>query len=102
MATTLTKTNSTLNESYKVTSDEFVGIANLIKNLQTDVVTNLNGQLYVKKEDGTQGDYVGNFNGMVKDGKMVYTTSQMTCEGFNKVMNLVAELENLLLKTDNA
>lgn len=97
MATEMKKVSSTLNENYNVTSDEFVGTVNAVKNETTGDLTNLNGQLYVKKSDGTQGAYVGNFSGTLRDGSMVYTTSQMTREQYTSVMELIGEIEAQLL-----
>lgn len=98
MATEMKKVSSTLNENYNVTSDEFVGTVNAVKNETTGVLTNLNGQLYEKKDDGTQGEYVGNFSGTVRNGSMVYTTSQMTREQYTKVMDLIGDIESQLIK----
>lgn len=98
MATELKKVSSTLNENYNVTSDDFVGTTNAVKNTTSNQLTNLNGQLYEKKDDGTQGAYVGNFNGVLRDGTMVYTTSQMTREQYMKVMTLIGDIESQLIK----
>lgn len=97
MATELEKVSSTLNENYKVKSDSFVGTVNTVENATTDQLMNINGQLFDKNEDGSQGPYVANFSGSMHEGKMFYTTSQMTREQYDSVMTLIGDIESQLI-----
>ena len=98
MSVTLKKTSSTLNENYNVENEKVMGTVTTVSNQETKKLIRMDGQVYGKKEDGTQGVYIGNFNGMLKDGAMKYTTSQMTRAEYNIVMDLTEELEKELVK----
>lgn len=93
------KTSETLNENYNYADDEVMGNLVLVKNEDGGVVS-MNGQVYAKKPDGTQGAYIGNFNGQMQDGVMRYSTSSMTRQQYELVMDLIDELEKKLFPTE--
>ena len=92
------KTSATLNENYDYSDDSVMGTVNVHSDPETNAIVSMNGQVYEKTKEGTQGAYIGNFNGQMQNGVMKYTTSQMTREQNNIVMDLVEELEQELIK----
>lgn len=93
------KTSATLNENCNYADDEVMGNLVLVKNEDGGIVS-MNGQVYQKKSDGTQGAYIGNFNGQMQDGVMKYGTSSMTRQQYELVMDLIDELEKKLFPTE--
>lgn len=94
----LKKTSATLNENYNYSDDSVMGTVNVQYDPDTKAVVSMSGQVYEKTKEGTQDAYIGNFNGQMKKGVMKYTTTQMTREQNNIVMDLVEELEQELIK----
>lgn len=94
----LKKTSATLNENYDYSDDSVKGTVNVQSDPETNAVVSMNGHVYEKTKEGTQGAYIGSFNGQMQNGVMKYTTSQMTREQNNIVMDLVEELEQELVK----
>lgn len=96
METTTKLISSCLNENYAFEDEKVMGNTTVVT--KENKVVELNGTVYEKKADGTQGKFIGNFNGRVSDdGTFMYTTSQMTRQQYNTVMQLTEELENQLI-----
>lgn len=92
----LTKTSAKLTETYRAINDAVLCKASVVWDSMKEQVTNLDGQVYALK-DGKQGDYIGSFNGVLANGVMTYSTSQMPRQQHSKVMQVVEELEQSLI-----
>lgn len=51
------------------------------------------GQVYRKNDDGVQGEYIGNFNGTMRDDKMKYSLSEMQRSDADIVWTAIEEIE---------
>lgn len=51
------------------------------------------GSVFTVKEDGSNGDYIGNFNGNCHDGSWKHSLSEMTCQQAIIVYEAIAEIE---------
>lgn len=55
MSVTLKKTSNALNENYNVENEKMTGTVTTVSNQETKKIIRMDGQVYRKKEDGTQG-----------------------------------------------
>lgn len=69
-----------LNVQYGYSNESLLVDGSYMENQEGGVLAQINGQCYAKKEDGSRGSNVGNFNGYRRGGVMKYTTSEMTPE----------------------
>ena len=68
-----------------------------IQTLQT-----VSGSVYkVPTKVGGQGEYIGNFNGYMRDGEVKYSISEMSRKDANKVWDAIDEIEQNILGTNN-
>ena len=88
--------NETKNTQYGYDNTDVIVNGNYNTNTKDGVVMNISGSVYRKNSSGEQGEYIGNFNGQMVNGVMKYTTSQMTRQQYNLVMDLIDELEEEL------
>jgi hypothetical protein len=49
---------------------------------------------------GGQGEYIGNFNGYMRDGEVKYSISEMSRKDANKVWDAIDEIEQNILGTN--
>lgn len=69
-----------LNIQYGYSNESLLVDGSYVENQTDGTLVQINGQCYVKKEDGTRGNSVGNFSGNIRDGVMKYSTSETTPE----------------------
>lgn len=93
----LKKTSATLQENYNYSDGNVMGTVTVNSDQVSGEKTSANGQVYEKKADGSQGAYIGNFNGQLVNGVWKYGTSQMSREQYETVMDLLDEIEKELL-----
>ena len=60
----------------------------------------IGGSVY-NDNNGEQGDYIGNFNGYMRDGEVKYSISEMSRKDANKVWDAIDEIEQNILGTNN-
>lgn len=86
-------TSSTLNSNYEFKNDYVVVNGNFVKDAKTDVLLNISGTAYRKNAQGEQGDYIGNFNGYMRDGEIKYSLSEMSRADSNLVWDAIDAIE---------
>ena len=90
---TLTVTSSKLNSQYNYQNNDLFIIGGFDKDVvNNNALMDLNGQVY-RNNNGQQGDYVGQFNGYMRDGAMKYSISEMTRTDANKTWDAIDEIE---------
>ena len=90
-------TSSTLNTSYDY-KDVIIVQGSYIKDAVSDKLQSINGSCYRKNQDGTQGEYIGNFNGYpTADGELTYDLSQMKRSDSNLVWDAIDDIEAKIL-----
>ena len=89
--------NSTLNTNYNYKDVIYVE-GNCVKDAVSNSLQSINGSCYRKNQDGTQGEYIGNFNGYpTADGEITYDLSQMKRSDSNLVWDAIDAIEAELL-----
>ena len=86
-------TSSTLNSNYEFKNDYVVVNGNFVKDAKTDVLSNISGTAYRKDSQGEQGEYIGNFNGYMRDGEIKYSLSEMSRADSNLVWDAIDAIE---------
>lgn len=83
-----------LNIQYGYSNESLLVDGSFVENQTDGTLVQINGQCYVKKEDGTRGSSVGNFNGYSRDGVMKYTTSETTPEYGTMIWEAIPDIVN--------
>ena len=92
--------NSTLNSSYTYTDELVVVNGSYEKDAQNDTLRSISGSVYNKTESGEQAEYVGNFNGYMREDGLKYSLSEMSRKDANKVWDAIEGIEpNVLPQT---
>lgn len=84
--------SSTLNNQFEYSDESLIVVGNYAKDAQNDVFQNVSGSCY-RNNSGQQGEYVGNFNGYMRDGEIRYSMSEMSRKDSNKVWDAIDEIE---------
>ena len=82
-----------LNSQYEYKGANLVVNGSFAKDATTNALQNVSGSCYRITPDGGQGDYVGNFNGYMRDGEILYSLSEMSRKDSNKVWDAIEEIE---------
>lgn len=90
-------TSSSLNVNYQYSNDVVIVSGNYSKNAQNDTLNNINGTVYMQNQDGEQGNFIGNFNGTMRDGVIRYSLSEMSRADSNKVWDAIDGIEPYVL-----
>ena len=94
-------TSSTLNTSYDY-KDVIIVQGSYVKDAVSGNLTSINGSCYRKNQDGSQGDYIGNFNGYPQaSGEITYDLSQMKRSDSNLVWDAIDDIESQVLPVDD-
>lgn len=96
---TFTVTSSNLNCGYEYKNESVEVTGSYSKDATTDTMTNVSGTAYVTTPDG-RGDYIGNFNGYMRDGEVRYSLSEMSRKNSNLVWNAIDEIELNIIGTN--
>ena len=89
--------SSTLNSQYEYKDDNLVVNGNFAKDATTDTLQNVSGSCYRINAQGEQGEYVGNFNGNMRNGEIKYSVSEMSRKDSNLVWTAIGEIEPYVL-----
>ena len=96
---TFTVTSSDLNCGYEYKNESVEVSGSYSKDATTDTMMNVSGTAYVTTPDG-RGDYIGNFNGYMRDGEVRYSLSEMSRKNSNLVWNAIDEIELNIIGTN--
>jgi hypothetical protein len=92
--------SSTLNSQFSYVNMNVVITGSYAADAQTNALQNINGQAYLNDGNGGQGDYIGNFNGFMRNGQMKYSLSEMTRQNADLVLDALAEIEQEIIGTN--
>lgn len=90
-------TSSVLNNQYNFRDDNLVVNGNYTKDAETNELQSISGTCYRALPEGGMGDFVGNFNGYMRNGEMKYSTSEMTRQDSDKVWTAIGEIEQYII-----
>lgn len=89
---TLRVVAATENTQYEYKTQEILVYATLRKDVVSNEVREFSGQVHVLS-GGMQGDFIGSFNGYMRDGVMKYSLSEMSRQQSNKVWDAIDDME---------
>lgn len=97
---TFNVTSSTLNNNYEYKNGVVIVTGSYSKNATTDTLQRINGSAY-NDNNGEQGDYIGNFDGYMRDNEVRYSLSEMSRKDSNKVWDAIDEIEVYVIGENN-
>lgn len=86
-------TSSSLNNQYTFDNDSVIVQGNYNLDAANNELKNVSGTAYRKNEHDQQGEYIGNFNGYMRDGVVKYSISEMSRRDANLVWDAIDEIE---------
>lgn len=86
-------TNSELNNSYQYKNESIIVNGDYRKDAIRGTLTSVSGSCYSINAQGEQGDYIGNFNGYMRDEEIRYSLSEMSRRNSNLVWDAIDEIE---------
>ena len=84
---------STLNNQYDYKDENLVVNGTYSMDAKNNTLQNVGGSCYRINAQGEQGEYVGNFNGYMRDGEIRYSLSEMTRKDSNDVWDAIDAIE---------
>ena len=91
---TFSVTSSSLNNQYEYADTNVTVNGNYVKEATTDTLQSVSGSVYnLPAQQGQQGEYIGNFNGYMRDGEVKYSISEMSRRNASKVWDAIDEIE---------
>ena len=90
--------SSTLNSQYEYKDANLVVNGSFAKDATSDQLQNISGSCYRINSAGEQGDHIGNFNGFMRNGKMLYSLSEMSREDSLAVWDAITEIEQYIIE----
>lgn len=90
------------NATYEYTGDSLIVQGNFVKDATTNNLVSINGSCYNKNQQGELGEYIGNFNGYMRDNQIRYTMSEMSRRDSNKVWDAIDEIETNIIGNGEA
>ena len=91
---TFNVTSSSLNNQYEYANTNVTVNGNYVKDATTDTLQSVSGSVYnLPAQQGQQGEYIGNFNGYMRDGEVKYSISEMSRRTSSKVWDAIDEIE---------
>ena len=89
--------SSTLNSQFDYKNDAIIVTGNFAKDATSDQLQNISGSCYRINSEGEHGDYIGNFNGYMRDGEIKYSVSEMSRKDSSLVWTAIGEIEPYVL-----
>lgn len=94
-------TSSSLNNQYEYANEYVTVQGNYTKDATNDTLQNISGSVY-NPAVGGQGEYIGNFNGYMRDNEIKYSISEMSRRNASKVWDAIDEIEANITGANNA
>ena len=91
---------STLNNQYDYKDENLVVNGTYSMDAKNNTLQNVGGSCYRINAQGEQGEYVGNFNGYMRDGEIRYSLSEMTRKDSNDVWDAIDAIELNIIGTN--
>lgn len=96
-------TSSQLNNQYEYQDENLKVVGAFSKDATNNQLQNINGSCYRVAQGGQQGEYVGNFQGYMRDGgEIKYSISEMSRRDASKVWDAIDDIETHVLSQNNA
>jgi hypothetical protein len=83
---------SALNNQYAYENENVMVQGSYVLDATNNGLQSVSGSVY-KNNEGQQGDFIGNFNGYVRDGEVRYSLSEMSRRDANLTWGAIDEIE---------
>lgn len=95
--------SSSLNNQYEYNNEDVKVTGNYTKDATNDTLQNVSGSVYKQPvQAGEQGEYIGNFNGYMRDGEVRYSISEMSRRNANMTWDAIDDIEANITGENNA
>ena len=88
--------SQTTNAQYEYSDNAIIVQGNYVKDASNGTLQSISGSCY-RNQDVATGDYLGNFNGYMRDGEIKYSVSEMSRKDSNLVWTAIGEIEPYVL-----
>ena len=92
-------TSSTNNSQFVYKNDIVIVNGGFSKDATNGELQSVNGTAYVNNAN-EQGQFIGNFNGYVRDGGIKYSFSEMSLSDLDKVQTAIEDIEKDIMPVD--
>lgn len=96
----ITIMSSKVNKTYTLENENINVNGSYITDEQSGELQSVQGSCYRTNGDGSQGEYIGNFNGMMRNGEVRYSLSEMSRRDSMMVWDAIDEIEQFILNGD--
>ena len=93
-------TSSVLNRNYNYVNTDVIVEGNYSIDESESTVKSVSGTVYHQTE-GERGEYIGNFNGFVRNEELKYSISELGRKDSTLVWNAIEEIESHIMPQDN-
>ena len=91
---TFNVTSSSLNNQFEYANENVTVQGSYTKDATNNTLQNVSGSVYkVPAQQGQQGEYIGNFNGYMRDGEVRYSISEMSRRNATITWDAIDEIE---------
>lgn len=92
----ITITSSKVNKTYELKNENIIVNGSYQTDEQSGELQTVQGSCY-RNQDGDMGAYIGNFNGSMRDGEILYSLSEMSRKDSNLVWDAIDEIEQFIM-----
>ena len=92
-------TSSKLNKTFELVNENIHVNGSFVTDEQSGELQSINGSCYRTVGDGT-GDYIGNFNGAMRNGELRYSLSEMSRRDSMMVWDAIDEIEQHIITNE--
>lgn len=96
---TFTITSSKINKTYELVNENIHVNGSFVTDEQSGELQNIQGSCYRSTGEG-MGDYIGNFNGALRNGEIKYSLSEMSRRDSMMVWDAIDEIEQHILTNE--
>ena len=87
-------TSSALNNQYSYENEDVTVMGNYIMDVKNETLQSVMGSVYKQSSvTGKEGDYIGNFNGYMRNGEIKYSVSEVSSQDAVLILTAIADIE---------
>ncbi len=90
-------TSSKVNKTYELINENLHVNGSYVTDEITGELQSIQGSCYRNNPDSGTGDYIGNFNGAMRNGEIKYSLSEMSRKDSMMVWDAIDEIEQHIL-----
>ena len=93
-------TSSKLNKTFELENENIHVNGSYVTDEQTGELQSINGNCYRTVANDEAGDYIGNFNGAMRNGELRYSLSEMSRRDSLIVWDAIDEIEQHIITNE--